>query len=153
MPTKKLKDYLTKNKINYFSISHPVAYATREISHLSHITEHALAKTVVVNAGNKKVLVILPCDESLNFETLKKSLHVNDVSLVDENQFAKLFPDCELGAMPPFGNLYDLDVYVEKDLTHNKDIAFNAGSHTELIKMRYRDFETLVHPKIINATH
>jgi Ala-tRNA(Pro) deacylase len=153
MPTKKLKEFLTQNKIHYLSISHPVAYATREISHLSHIAEQTLAKTVVIHAGSKTVMVVIPSNEAINFDSLKKSLKESSVELVPENNFSKLFPDCELGAMPPFGNLYNLDVYVEKNLTKNKDIAFNAGSHTELIKMSYQDFEKLVHPTIITATH
>lgn len=153
MPTKKLKEFLTKNKINYFSISHPVAYAARETSHVSHVSERSLAKTVIINAGNKRVMVVVPSNEAIDFDALKKSLHENNVSLVAEGEFTKLFPDCELGAMPPFGNLYNMDVYVEKNLTKNKEIAFNAGSHTELIKMNYQDYEKLVHPKIIAATH
>lgn len=153
MPTKKLKEFLTKNKINYFSISHPAAYAARETSHVSKISERLLAKTVIINVANKRIMVVVPSNEAINFDSLKKSLKENDVSLVPENEFSRLFPDCELGAMPPFGNLYNMDVYVEKNLTKNKEIAFNAGSHTELIKMSYQDFEKLVHPKVIAATH
>ena len=153
MPTKKLKEFLTQNKIHYLSIAHPVAYATREISHVSHVSEQSLAKTVIINAGNRRVMIVVPSNEAINFESLKKALHETSVGLVPENEFSKLFPDCELGAMPPFGNLYNMDVYVEKNLTKNKDIAFNAGSHTEVIKMSYQDFEKLVHPMVITATH
>lgn len=153
MPTKKLKEFLTQNKIHYLSVAHPVAYASREISHLSHISEHALAKTVIIDAGGKTVMVVVPSSEDVNFDSLKKSLKAANVGLVPEDEFSKLFPDCELGAMPPFGNLYNLDVYVEKNLTKNREIAFNAGSHTEVIKMSYQDFEKLVHPKVITATH
>lgn len=153
MPTKKLKEFLIQNKIHYLSIAHPVAYAARETSHVSKISERALAKTVIVMAGNKTVMVVIPSNEAINFDSLKKSLKEPSIGLVPEDQFSKLFPDCELGAMPPFGNLYNIDVYVEKNLTKNKEIAFNAGSHTELIKMNYQDFEKLVHPTIITATH
>lgn len=153
MPTKRLKEFLTQNKAHYLSIAHPLAYATREISHVSHISEFSLAKTVIVDANGKTVMVVVPSSEELNFDSLKKALKVNSVTLVPEDEFSKLFPDCELGAMPPFGNLYNLDVFVEKHLTKNKEIAFNAGSHTELIKMNYADFEKLVHPTVIAATH
>lgn len=149
MATQKLKDYLTRNKIPYLSISHPVAYATREISHLSNISERSLAKSVIIRVGEKPVMLVLPSNEVVNFEVLKKILRENEVTLMPEEAFSNLFPDCELGAMPPFGNLYDLDVYVEKDLTKNNEIAFNAGNHNEIIKMKYQDFEKLVNPKIV----
>ena len=92
---------------------------------------------------------MLPSNEVVNFEVLKKILRENEVTLMPEEAFSNLFPECELGAMPPFGNLYDLDVYVEKDLTKNNEIAFNAGNHNEIIKMKYQDFEKLVNPKIV----
>jgi Ala-tRNA(Pro) deacylase len=153
MMVKKLEDYLNQQKVKYTSITHPVAYATREISHVSHISENALAKTVIVNAGKKMVMVVVPSSVSIDFQHLRKSLHETDVSLATEKEFSKRFPDCELGAMPPFGNLYNMEVYVDKSLTSNKDIAFNAGTHTEVVKVSYQDFEKLVHPKVITAIH
>lgn len=149
MPAKRVKDFLTQNKVHYLSVTHPQAYATREISHLSDISEHAFAKSVVVQAGDQKIMIVLPASERVEFEKLKKILHKNNVELVPEDAFLALFPDCEIGAMPPFGNLYNLQVYVDKNLSKNQDIAFNAGNHTELIKMRYQDFEKLVKPILI----
>lgn len=149
MPAKKIKDFLAQNKVHYLSVTHPEAYATREISHLSNISEQAFAKSVLIHAGNKTLMVVLPASERIEFEVLKKILHENNVALVPEDAFLALFPDCEVGAMPPFGNLYNIQVYVDKTLSKNKEIAFNAGNHSELIKMNYQDFEKLVKPILI----
>lgn len=149
MPTKKIHDYLKQNKVAYTTISHPVAYAAREISHLCHIPESQLAKTVVVYAGKKIVMVVLPASDSIDFYRLKKELNENDVTLTSEQEFSKLFPDCEVGAMPPFGELYDMRVYVDQNLAKNQQITFNAGTHDELIKIAFGDFVSLVHPEMI----
>jgi Ala-tRNA(Pro) deacylase len=153
MPSKKLEEYLHKNNVKFSCIDHPVAYATREVSHVSHIPEKELAKTVIINAGKKMVMVVLPSSVSIDFHTLRNSLHETDVSLATEKEFSKKFPDCELGAMPPFGNLYNMEVYVDKSLTQNTDIAFNAGTHNEVVKLSYHDFDTLVHPQVITVIH
>lgn len=153
MLCKRLKEYLAQNNVQYTSIPHAIAYAAREVSHVSHIPERQLAKCVIVNAGNKMIMVVIPSSEVVNFDSLKKSLHETNAQLASEAEFTKAFPDCELGAMPPFGNLYNMDVYVEKDLAANKEIAFNAGTHEEIIKLAYQDFVKLVHPKVISVTH
>lgn len=151
MPSQKLQEYLNQNQVKYTSIAHPIAYSTREISHLCHVPEHQLAKTVMLNVGHKMVMVVLPARYLLDFDILKKSFHENEVSLASESDFNKVFGDCELGAMPPFGNLYNIDVYVEKSLANNREIVFNAGTHTEVIKLQYSDFIKLVNPKVIKA--
>lgn len=149
MASVKLSEFLNQHQVNYTSISHPLAYSTREISHLCHISENQLAKTVIINVGNKLAMVVLPASFTIDFEKLKKVFHESNVSLASEAEFNGIFSDCELGAMPPFGNLYNVDVYVEKSLANNKEIVFNAGSHTEVIKISYKDFVKLVHPKVI----
>jgi len=153
MATHKVKAYLQQNKIHFSQIPHPLAYSARETSHVSQLSEKQFAKTVIIYIGNKLAMVVVPSNENVDFEALKKSLHNNDITLDSESDFSKNFPDCELGAMPPFGNLYGLDVYVEQHLANNKEIAFNAGSHTEMIKLAYQDFEKLVKPKVIAITH
>lgn len=149
MASIKLSEFLNQHQVNYTSISHPLAYSTREISHLCHISENQLAKTVIINVGNKLAMVVLPASFTIDFEKLRKVLHESNVTLASEAEFNNVFSDCELGAMPPFGNLYNVDVYVEKSLANNKDIVFNAGTHTEVIKISYKDFVNLVHPKVI----
>jgi len=151
MASQKLREYLNQNQVSYTSIAHPIAYSTREISHLCHVSENQLAKSVMINVGNKLAMVVLPASFIVDFEKLKKSLHETNVSLATETEFNAIFSDCELGAMPPFGNLYNVEVYVEKSLGNNREIVFNAGTHTEVIKLAYQDFLALVHPKVITA--
>lgn len=151
MPSQKLQSYLEKNQVQYTSIAHPVAYSAREVSHSCHIAETQLAKTVIIRVGNKAAMVVLPAKYTLNFENLKKSLHAQAISLASEEEIKSLFTDCELGAMPPFGNLYDIDVYVDKSLANNKEIVFNAGTHTEAVKLAYQDFIKLVQPTVVRA--
>ncbi|MGE3319193.1 MAG: aminoacyl-tRNA deacylase [Candidatus Berkiella sp.] len=149
MPSEKLRDYLSQHHVNYTSIAHPLAYSAREISHLCHVSENQLAKTVIVHVGDKIAMVVLPARFAVDFNKLKSAFHNTDVSLASETEFKQLFSDCELGAMPPFGNLYNIEVYVEKSLGNNKEIVFNAGTHTEVIKLAYDDFVKLVHPTVI----
>ncbi len=151
MSSQKLREYLSQNQVNYTSIAHPLAYSAREISHLCHIPEHQLAKSVMIHVGQKIAMVVLPARYTLDFDKLKKDLQENNVTLAAESEFNHLFIDCELGAMPPFGNLYNIDVYVEKSLANNREIAFNAGTHTEVIKIQYQDFVKLVNPKVVRA--
>lgn len=153
MPVQKVKNYLNENKVNYTSIPHSLAYATREISHQCHISEKEMAKVVIVQAGSKLVMVIIPSSKLLDFKSLENTLHESDVSLATEKEFANAFPDCEVGAMPGFGNLYNMDVIVDQSVAKNKDIFFNGGTHTEIIKLSYQDFEKLVHPKVTSIVH
>lgn len=149
MATAALKNFLNEHKVHYDTIDHPLAYSARETSHVSHISERSLAKTVIVFVGNKMAMVVLGANDTVDFKNLRENLHENDISLATEKDFSRSFKDCEVGAMPPFGNLYNMDVYVEKSLANNKEIAFNAGSHTEIIKLAWQDFKKLVNPKIL----
>ena len=97
-------------------------------------------------------MAVLPASHSINFELFKKAANVEKVELAGELAFVNLFPDCEVGAMPPFGNIYGMDVYVAKILSEDEEIAFNAGTHTELIRMAYDDFVNIVNPKVGDFT-
>lgn len=108
-----------------------------------------MAKTVVVKIDDKMAMVVLPADVQINFDFLRCITGAQRVSLASEEEFKDRFPESEIGAMPPFGNLYGMDVLVSEDLARDKEIAFNAGSHSELIKMSYKDFERLVRPKVV----
>ncbi len=150
MPAQRLKEYLNKNNIKYISIVHSPAYTAQGIAHSAHISGKELAKTVIVKSDGEMIMVVMPANLKVNLEQFKRILHADVVELACEEEFKFKFPDCELGAMPPFGNLYDMDVYVYDELTKDKEIAFNAGSHTELIRMGYEDFERLVQPKVVS---
>jgi Ala-tRNA(Pro) deacylase len=151
MPVQRLKDFLDKNDIQYILISHSRAYTAAAIGAITHIPGKVIAKTVIVKLDGKLAMVVVPGSRHVNMATLKTTLGVNLALLVTEPEFAEAFPDCEVGAMPPFGSLYGLSVYVDETLTRDEEIAFNAGSHRELMRMRYEDFERLENPTVIDV--
>ena len=149
MPSKKLKEFLDENKIKYVTIKHSSAYTAQEIAAIAHIPGKDLAKTVIIKINGKMAMAVLPASYKVSFEELKEFFGLSEVRLAYEQEFMDKFPDCEVGAMPPFGNLYGMEVYVAESLAEDEEIAFNACSHTELIKMNFSDFEKLVNPKKI----
>ncbi len=149
MPVKKLKEFLDSNKVKYVTMSHSPAYTAQEIAAMAHIPGKELAKTVIVKVDGEMAMAVLPASYKVDFKLLKKAAKAKKVELADEKEFKDLFPECEVGAMPPFGNLYDMNVFVAESLAEGKEIAFNAGSHTELIKMSYADFEKLAEPTVL----
>ena len=153
MPVRKLKEFLDREGIKYVTISHSKAYTAQEVAASAHISGKEMAKTVIVKTDGEMAMVVLPANHKLDIATLEGDLGARRVELASEDEFRGLFPECEVGAMPPFGNLYGMDVYVEESLTGGDRIAFNAGSHTEVIRLPYRDFERLVQPRVFRAAH
>lgn len=151
MPTKMLKDFLENHHIKYQAISHSPGFTAQEVAASAHISGKQLAKVVVVKAGNQLALVVLPANGHVNFAELKELMGRSDIDLARESDFKSKFPECEVGAMPPFGNLYGMPVYISTQLPQDK-IIFNSGSHSELIQMAWQDFIDLVKPKMI-TTH
>ena len=149
MPEKKLKEFLDSNKVKYTSIKHSPAYTAQEIAARSHTSGKEMAKTVMVKIDGKMAMAVLPASYKIDFEALMSVTGSTNVDLASEEEFKYMFPDCEIGAMPPFGNLYDLDVYVSETLAEDEEINFNAGTHSELIRMKYKDFEELAKPKVL----
>ena len=152
MPAQKLREFLDSHKIEYVTILHSPAYTAQRIAQSAHVPGKELAKTVIVKLDDSFAMAVLPASLHVSLTRLKEAAGVGNVELATEDEFRNLFPDCDVGAMPPFGNLYDMDVYVAGQLTEDEEIAFNAGSHTELIKLAYRDFERLVQPKVVALT-
>ena len=150
MPAQKLKEFLDENKIKYMTLKHSSAYTAQEIAARAHIPGKELAKTVLVKVNGQLVMAVLPASDKVDIDLLKDQLGVENIRIAYEQEFMDKFPDCEVGAMPPFGNLYGLQVYVAKSLTYDEEITFNACNHSELIKMSYRDYERLVKPKILD---
>jgi Ala-tRNA(Pro) deacylase len=148
MPAAKLKEYLDQNNIKYVVIIHSPAFTAQEVAASAHISGKDLAKTVMVKADGKMAMAVLPASARIDFDLLKDVTGAKKLELATEKEFKDMFPQCDTGAMPPFGNLYDMDVYVAESLTEDEEIAFNAGSHTELVKLEYSDFERLVKPKV-----
>lgn len=149
MPAKKLRKFLDSHKVKYLAIRHSPVYTAQEIAASAHVPGRELAKTVIVKVDGKMAMAVLPATHKIDFKLLKKALRAKKVELSSEQEFADRFPECEPGAMPPFGNLYDMAVYVAESLAEDEEIAFNAGSHTELIRMGYEDFAALAKPKVL----
>jgi len=148
MPVQKLKDFLDSNNVKYVTVTHSPAFTAQQIAASAHVPGKELAKTVMVKIDGKMAMAVLPASEQIDFDRLKQATGAESVELAGENEFKGLFPNCEVGAMPPFGNLYDMDVLVESHLREDEEIAFNAGSHTELVRLPYHDYEELVHPRV-----
>lgn len=150
MATRVIEEFLDRNSIPHTSIPHPQAYTAQRTAQVAHIKGKELAKTVIVKVDGRVCMAVLPAHYHVDLEKLKAATGARQLDLAKEEDLRKLFPDCETGAMPPFGNLYGMDVWVQEDLTRDKQIAFNGGTHTELICMNYQDFEALVHPAVAN---
>jgi Ala-tRNA(Pro) deacylase len=148
MPVRRLREFLDGHKVKYVVISHSTAFTAQEIAASAHVPGKELAKTVMVKLDGKMVMAVLPASRKVDFAELQSRSGAKRAELASEKEFRDLFPECELGAMPPFGNLYGMDVWVDESLTRDAEIAFNAGSHTELVRLAYRDFERLVSPKV-----
>jgi Ala-tRNA(Pro) deacylase len=152
MPVKKLKEFLDREGIKYVSIVHSTAYTAQEVAASVHVTGRELAKPVIVQLDGEMAMAVLPANRKIVLQDLREVTGSDQVKFASEDEFKQRFPDCETGAMPPFGNLYGMDVYAAGSLAENAEIAFNAGSHTEVIKLAYRDFERLVKPKVVSFT-
>lgn len=152
MPAKRLKEYLDSQNVRYISIQHSPAYTAQEVAASSHVSGRDFAKTVIVHIEDKLAMLILPANRKVVLSDLREMLDAENVRLATEREMKELFPDCETGAMPPFGNLYGMEVFVAPSLTADPEIAFNAGTHTEVIKMAYEDFDRLVQPKVLSFT-
>ena len=152
MPVNRLKLYLDSFGIQYVVISHSRAYTAQGIAALAHVPGRELAKTVIVKMDGRFAMAVVPASRHVNLAQLQDLVHANSLELASEQEFTTMFPDCETGAMPPFGNLYDMPVFADESLTHDKEIAFNAGSHRELIRLSWTDFSRLVEPVVLSFT-
>jgi Ala-tRNA(Pro) deacylase len=149
MPVQKLKEYLDKNEVKYVTISHSKAYTAQMIAASAHIPGKELAKTVIIKVDGCLAMAVLPASYRVDFNRLKDAIGARKIELAHESEFEDIFPNCEVGAMPPFGNLWNMKVFVAESLTDDEVIAFNAGSHTELIKLAFNDFLKLVNPMVV----
>ena len=149
----RLEAYLRENKVPFQVVHHPLAYTAQEVAAAEHVPGKMLAKVVMVFADGKLVMLALPAPYRVDVNKAAAALGAREVRLAHEEEFAAAFPDCEVGAMPPFGNLYDVPVYADKALAEDKEIVFQAGTHTDTVTMMYADFERLVKPKAAAFAH
>jgi Ala-tRNA(Pro) deacylase len=147
MPTKRLKKFLEENSVRFETLPHSTAYTAQEVAASVHVHGRELAKSTVVKVDGRFVLAVLPAPMHVDVDAFRRATGGRDVILAAEEDLARLFPDCELGAMSPFGNLYDLEVWVDETLASDPSIVFNAGTHTEAIRIGFADFERLVKPR------
>ena len=152
MSLSKLKAYLDQENIKYVSINHSTAFTAQEIAQLAHIPGNEMAKTVIVKIDGKLAMVVLPAPDHIDLDLLKGTTGARKVSFATELEFMPQVSECETGAMPPFGNLYNMEVFVEEALSNDKMIAFNACSHNELIKIAVDDFVRLVKPRVVRIS-
>ena len=148
MPVQKLKEFLNGQGIRYITIGHSMAYTAQEIAASAHIPGRKLAKTVIVRIDGKLAMAVLNANSSVDFDLLKKVAKATSVGLATEAEFEGIFPGCEVGAMPPFGNLYGIEVFADEALSQDREIVFNAGTHAELIRLSYSDFLRLAKPTV-----
>ena len=149
MPVKRLKAFLDEQRVKYVTMSHSPAYTAQEIAAATHVPGKALAKTVVVKLDGKMAMAVLPATARVELGLLRKAAGVSRAELATEGEFKDLFPDCDIGAMPPFGNLYGLPVFVAERLRESPEIAFNAGTHIEVMQLSFADYERLVKPTMV----
>lgn len=148
MPVRKLREFLDAHGVKYVTISHSRAFTAMEIAASAHVSGKVLAKTVMVKLDGTMAMAVLPAHCRVDLEKLRVAAGAREADLATEAEFKDRFPDCEVGAMPPFGNLYEVKVFAAAELAADDEIAFNAGSHTELIRVPYRDYDRLVRPVV-----
>lgn len=152
MPVERLRKYLEEQHVRYVTMSHSPAFTAQEIAASAHVPGKELAKTVMVKLDGRMAMVVLAAPDKVSAHRLKEVSGASEVELASEKEFADVFPRCEVGAMPPFGNLWDLPVFADARLQEDEHICFNAGTHTELVQLSFADFERLVQPTIADLS-
>jgi Ala-tRNA(Pro) deacylase len=146
----KLRVFLDENHAEYTHSSHPLAFTAREVASAEHLPNREVAKIVVIFGDDGYHMIVVPANKLVDFQEVRLTLGFTLARLATEEELGRLFPDCELGAMPPFGNLYKVPVYIDSSLATEDMIAFNAGTHRDVIHMRTADFRALAHPTVIS---
>ncbi|MBC2606345.1 aminoacyl-tRNA deacylase [Pelagicoccus albus] len=149
MAIARITEYLDLHRIKYQRITHSPAYTAQEVAAKAHVSGWELAKTVMVKLDDELVMTVLPASEQVDLGYLAEIVGSKKVTLAEEGEFMDFFPGCDVGAIPPFGNLYNLKVFVAPELAEDEYIFFSAGTHTELVRLAYEDFEWLVEPEMV----
>ncbi|EON93572.1 YbaK/prolyl-tRNA synthetase associated region [Marinobacter lipolyticus SM19] len=150
MINQKLREFLDSNAVSYRTEAHEPTVDASRTAQAAHVRGREFAKTVIVKADGRLFMTVLPSTDRVHVDQLKQALGARDLELADEDDINAAFPDCEIGAMPPFGNLYNMDVFVSEHLREDEHIVFNAGSHSEVMRMSYQDYDRLVHPQVLH---
>ena len=152
MLAQRLKEYLDHEGVQYTTLTHAKAFTAQEVAESAHVSGRTLAKTVIVNLDGELAMAVLPANRKIIIQDLHDVTGAEQVRFATEREFKMRFPDCETGSMPPFGNLYEMEVFVAPSLSEDEMITFTAGTHTDVVQMKYADFERLVHPTVLSFT-
>ena len=146
----KLQEHLAANGVSFELEQHKVAYTAQDLAAAEHVSGKRVAKVVVAMVDGQMAMLVLPASSQADVERARAELGAKDVRLAREDEFASVFPDCEVGAMPPFGSLYGIAVFVDRSLANAREITFQAGSHHESMRIKYADFERLEQPRVLS---
>lgn len=149
----RLESYLREEEVPFQTQHHPRVFTAQEVAAAEHIPGKMLAKVVMMVSGEKMEMFVLPAPYQVDLRKAREVLGNEEARLAEEKEFEDTFSDCEVGAMPPFGNLYDLSVYVDESLAEDETIVFRAGTHTDTISLGYEDFERLAQPTVVEFAH
>jgi Ala-tRNA(Pro) deacylase len=152
MLAQRLKEYLDCKGVSYSSLVHSQAFTAQEVAASAHVSGRSLAKTVIIQMDGDLAMAVLPANRKIILQDLHDVTGADQIRFATEKEFKARFPDCETGATPPFGNLYGMEVFVARSLADEDEIAFNAGTHTDVVRMKYADFDRLVHPTVLSFT-
>ncbi len=145
----KLRSVLEANHLAFTQTTHTAAFTAREVASVEHLPAREVAKTVVLFGDGGFRMIVIPANKLVDFQEVRLALGLSHVRLATEEELSRLFPDCELGAMPPVGNIYDMPVYLDSSLAAEPEIVFNAGTHREAIHMQTADYRRLVSPTVV----
>ena len=148
----KLEALFREHQVAYEVQEHHTAYTALEVAATEHVPGKLVAKAVMAFADEKLIMLVLPANRIVDYTKAEEALGIHEFRLASESDFAGVFPDCEVGAMPPFGNLYGVPVYVDRSLAEDEAITFAAGSHTRTMSIRYADYERLVSPHVVDCS-
>ena len=144
----RMEKYLRENGVGFQVETHDQAFTMQEVAAALHVPGNQVAKVVIVCADKEKVMLVLPAPYRMNVDLVRDMVGANKVRLAKEEEFADLFPDCATGAMPPFGNLYGVPIYVDRSMAEEPDMVFRIGTHRETMKITYADFIRLAQPVV-----
>jgi Ala-tRNA(Pro) deacylase len=142
----RIRDYLDSQNVPYETLHHSQAFTAQEVAHSLHVSGKKCVKAVVASGDNNLVIVVMPASHRLNIQELKSALKANLLEMLVESELVELFPDCDLGAVPPLGNLYGIEVWVDRAVANAEKVLFCAGTHEDCIRMRYSDFAKVTRP-------
>jgi Ala-tRNA(Pro) deacylase len=146
----KLQEFLDLSGVSYTHTVHPLAYTAREVACAEHVPPQEVAKVVIVFASGEYKMLVLPASKVVDFQEVRDALGCNTARLATETELSRLFPDCDLGAMPPFGNLYNMKVLMDANLLADERIIFNAGTHRDVVHLSQEDYRRLVQPEVVH---